>query len=77
MKHLDKVNEPYIQLQMTVIARKKKSKEKSSWKAAQNKRQMSILKTKNNAFAWHSWRKKSVLEESVQSIIIITTNRVD
>lgn len=24
MKHLDKVNEPYIQLQMTVIARKKK-----------------------------------------------------
>lgn len=26
MKHLDKVNEPYILLQMTAIARKKKSK---------------------------------------------------
>lgn len=29
MKHLDKVNEPYIQLQMTVIARKKKNPNKN------------------------------------------------
>lgn len=76
INHLDKVNEPYILLQMTVIARKKNPNKNLPCKLCKAKGKCQFSRVKTTPLHDIPEKKVRKLEESVQSIIVITTNRV-